>query len=371
MCARSLLLFTLLLGLASGASGAQSPDFTASDQADPLEIPSETLRVAVKVAEPFVIETEEGFAGISIELWRRVAERQGLAYTLEAMPMDDLLAGVASGEYAAGVAAITLTADREARMDFTHPYFGEGLAIAVPDTREGLSVVSMLRKLISPGFVTAVAALAVVLLGVGLLVWIAERRANPDQFGGNPVKGLGNGFWFSAVTMTTVGYGDKAPVSPLGRLLALVWMFASIIIISFFTGAIASAFTTSQLEGRVAGPGDLPRARTGVVTGSAGAESLRDRGVRATRFDSVPEGLAALAAGEIDAFVHDEPILRYHLEREHRDELHVLEATFEPQPYAIALPPESPLREAINRGLLETITADDWNEVVEGFLTGG
>lgn len=333
--------------------------------------PAETLRIAVKVAEPFVIETDDGFEGISIELWKRIADRQDLDYAFEATTMDGLLDGVASGEFAAGVAAITLTTDREERMDFTHPYFGEGLAIAVPATRDGLSVMGMLRKLVSPGFVTAVAALAVVLLGVGLLVWIAERRANPDQFGGNPVRGLGNGFWFSAVTMTTVGYGDKAPVSPAGRFLALIWMFASIIIISFFTGAIASAFTTSQLEGRVAGPKDLPRARVGAVTGSAGAESLRDRGVRSTRYASVPEGLAALAAGDLDAFVHDEPILRYHLERNHRDELQVLEATFEPQPYAIALPPESPLREEINLGLLETITADDWNDIIEGFLVGG
>ena len=210
----------------------------------------------------------------------------------------------------------------------------------------------------------------VLLLGVGLLVWMAERRANPEQFGGNPVRGLGNGFWFSAVTMTTVGYGDKAPVSPLGRVLTLVWMFASIIIISFFTGAIASAFTTSQLDGRIDGPSDLPSARIGVVAGSAGAASLLERGARTTRFETVPEGLAALAAGELDAFVHDEPILRYHLERAHVDELQVLEATFEPQPYAIALPPGSTLREEINRGLLETISADDWGEVVEGYLAG-
>jgi polar amino acid transport system substrate-binding protein len=154
------------------------------------------LRVAVKVAEPFVIETDAGLEGISIELWRRVADRLGLAYEFEMTTLDGLLEGVASGEYAAGVAATTLTAEREKRMDFTHPFFGEGLAIAVPDTGTGLSVVGMLRKLVSPGFVTAVALLAVVLLGVGLLVWIAERRANPEQFGGEPRRrgsGAGSG----------------------------------------------------------------------------------------------------------------------------------------------------------------------------------
>jgi polar amino acid transport system substrate-binding protein len=330
----------------------------------------EPLLVGVKAAEPFVIETESGFEGISIELWRRIAERENLAYAFEATTLEGLLEGVASGRYAAGVAATTVTADREAVMDFTHPFFNGGLAIAVPDEGSGLSVMGMLRKLVSPGFVTAVALLSVVLLGVGLFVWMAERRANPEQFGGSPIKGLGSGFWFSAVTMTTVGYGDKAPVSPLGRFFALVWMFASIIIISFFTGAIASAFTTSQLEGRVSGPKDLPRAEVGAVEGSAAEASLRERGVRAARYATVDEGLDALAAGELDAFVHDEPILLYRVQQAHAGNLHVLEATFEPQPYAIALPPGSPLRESINLGLLETITSDDWGEVVDRYLAG-
>ncbi|MBZ0170903.1 MAG: transporter substrate-binding domain-containing protein, partial [Phycisphaerales bacterium] len=170
----------------------------------------EPMLIGVKPAEPFVIETDAGYEGISIELWRRIAEREGIEYEFEGATLDGLLDGVASGRYAAGVAAITVTADREARMDFTHPFFAGGLGIAVPAGGRGLSLGAMLSSLVSPGFLTGVAGLAVLLLGVGLVVWLVERRANPDQFGGSPARGLGSGFWFSAVTMTTVGYGDKA-----------------------------------------------------------------------------------------------------------------------------------------------------------------
>ena len=194
---RSLLIALLPLLILSTMAAPHAPAQTDREEG--------TLRIAVKPAEPFVIETESGVEGISIELWRRIAERQNLVYEFETTTLEGLLDGVSSGRFAAGVAATTVTAEREALMDFTHPFFNGGLAIAVPDEGSGLSVTGMLRKLVSPGFVTAVALLSVVLLGVGLFVWIAERRANPDQFGGSPIKGLGSGFWFSAVTMTTVG----------------------------------------------------------------------------------------------------------------------------------------------------------------------
>jgi len=50
--------------------------------------------------------------------------------------------------------------------------------------------------------------------------------------------------------MTTVGYGDKSPITAAGRLVALVWMFSSIIIISLITGAFATAMTVHQLTPR-------------------------------------------------------------------------------------------------------------------------
>jgi len=57
--------------------------------------------------------------------------------------------------------------------------------------------------------------------------------------------------------MTTVGYGDKAPVTLAGRVVGLLWMPASIILISGFTAAIASALTVGQLDHSISGLDDL------------------------------------------------------------------------------------------------------------------
>ena len=64
---------------------------------------------------------------------------------------------------------------------------------------------------------------------VGNLIWLAERRRNADQFPRQYLKGVGNGMWFALVTLTTVGYGDRAPLSKTGRAIAGVWMVMSLL----------------------------------------------------------------------------------------------------------------------------------------------
>jgi hypothetical protein len=50
------------------------------------------------------------------------------------------------------------------------------------------------------------------------------------------VDGVDHALWWSAVTVTTVGYGDKAPVTRVGRLFAVIWMFCGIAMVSWGWG---------------------------------------------------------------------------------------------------------------------------------------
>lgn len=325
------------------------------------------LQVGTRLAAPFVVQDEDGgYAGISIELWRKLAERLDLEYDLQQLPLRELIDGVAAGELDASVAALTVTAGREEAIDFTHPFYTTGLSIAVP--HQGNTVWNALRRLASWEFLTALAALAAVLLGVGVLIWLAERRGNPDEFGGSATQGLGSGFWWAAVTMTTVGYGDKSPRTMAGRLVGLVWMFAAIIIVSGFTAAIATSLTVSQLESGVQGVEDLPNVRVATVGDSVSAEFLDSRGVRYERTASLDEALAALARGEVGAVVYDRPLLLYLSNQEYPKRTRVLDQEFDRQDYAIALPAGSGLREAINREMLSILGSNEWTAVLERYL---
>ncbi|MCA9773456.1 MAG: transporter substrate-binding domain-containing protein, partial [Myxococcales bacterium] len=201
-------------------------------------------------------DDEGHWEGISIELWREIARALGYHYEFRDMGLEEMLDAVAEREADAAVAALTITADREARMDFTYPFFTSGLGIAVIP-RSGGALGALFDRVLSWTFLKAVGALAAVLLLAGTLIWVFERRRNPEQFGGSAAMGLGAAFWWAAVTMTTVGYGDKAPQTAAGRAVALVWMFASIILISGFTAGIATALTVGELRTSINGPEDL------------------------------------------------------------------------------------------------------------------
>lgn len=314
-----------------------------------------SLRVAVKQAPPFAVRGADGsWSGTSIELWRAIADELDLRYELHETSLDDMLAGVAEGRYDVAVAALTVTSEREEIMDFTHPFHTTGLAIAVSSQREPYWR-GVLQTVFSLVFLKLIGALALIQLCVGTLVWMLERRANPEQFPNEVRRGVPTGFWWATVTMTTVGYGDKAPKSTLGRVVALVWMLASMVIIASVTATIASALTIERLDARISGPEDLHRFEVGVIAGTTGASFLREEKIVTHSYADAHAALDALSAREIDALVWDAPLLHAAMVEHPQWRIELVPGVFQRQDYAIAVGEGSPLREAINRVLPEKL----------------
>jgi len=85
----------------------------------------------------------------------------------------------------------------------------------------------------------------VLLLGSALLVWIFEAQ---DPVRRNIVS-FWDGIWWAIVTIATVGYGDRFPVTYPGRLVGLVLIVVGYSLLSVFAGLIASLFVEDRMKG--------------------------------------------------------------------------------------------------------------------------
>jgi len=328
------------------------------------------LIVGTKEVPPFAMKNSEGtWTGVSIDLWRQIATELNLPFEFQERDLQGLLGGVADGSLDLAVAALSITAEREEICDFSHPYYVTGLGIAIA-LKQRTPWLVVLRKLFSLHYLKIVIGLCVLLLALGTLIWWFEHKRNPEQFGGGTTAGIGSGFWWSAVTMTTVGYGDKAPITLWGRVVAITWMLLAIIIVSVFTATITSTLTVAHLDVAVKGPQDLPRVRVGAIADTTSEVYLRDHQISHTSFKTALEGLGAIDAGAIEALVYDVPILRYLIQNEFKGGLDVLPHTFNREDYGIALSKSSSLREQINRVLLEKIQGREWQDILHQYLGG-
>ncbi|HEX4410307.1 MAG TPA: transporter substrate-binding domain-containing protein [Xanthobacteraceae bacterium] len=324
--------------------------------------------IGTKEAPPFAMKAADGsWNGVSIDLWRRIADELHLRYRFsEEASVEGLIDGVAGGKFDVAVAALTVTADRARVIDFTEPFYVTGLGIAVP-VADDTSWRPIIRTLTSFGFAQAILALVGLALAVGLLVWFFERRNN-EHFSGGMKKGLTSGVWWSTVAMTQRQTGDFGPRSFPGRVIAIVWMVVSIVAIAVFTASVTSVLTIKHLQGAVHEVGDLSSVRVGAVRGTSTEDTLARLRLAYQEFAKPEDGLKALRAQAIDALVYDKPLLAWIIRQRFASSVELIDTTFDPQEYAFALPSNSTLRKSVNVALLVATHSDWWEQTAFRYL---
>lgn len=116
-----------------------------------------------------------------------------------------------------------------------------------------LLAAGLIRARVSFALLCGTLILGTVIFSV--LMWIVERgiwdasrqcysRPGEVSFNGcSPFESVPVGFWWAITTMTTVGYGDTFPISPLGRAIAGVAMLAGIFCVALPTGILCTEFS--------------------------------------------------------------------------------------------------------------------------------
>ena len=171
--------------------------------------------------------------------------------------------------------------------------------------------------------------------------------------------------------MTTVGYGDKSPRSTGGRIIALIWMFTAIIIISGFTASIASSLTVNQLGWSKNSIADFKKEKIGSVANSATSAWLSQNFYREKKdYSGVALALKALSKNEVSAVAYDEPILKYLVYNDPSfSSLEILPIRFNPQYYSFGFNRslDVALKTQISKQIIAISEQESWKRLLEEY----
>jgi polar amino acid transport system substrate-binding protein len=344
--------------VAAALAALMALTFSPSTAAQPEPVPapdtSETVGVAVHELEPFVMRTSSGeLAGFSVDLWNEVAKRLG--WTTEYIEADDVqgqLAAVADGRADVAVGAISLTSQRERSFDFSQPTLDAGLQIIVPvhDTRPTVpGLGGYLDLLLSRTMLIWLSAAVVISVLPAHVFWLFERRSDNPVVSRSYFPGIFQAFGWGVGSL--VGRQSTSATKTITKALAILWGFAGIVFVSFYTASLSATLTVAKLDAKIDGPADLYHKSVATVRGTTAADFLRSMGIDATETPTIEESYHLLREEGYEAVVFDAPVLRYYVA--HRGEGVAVTAgpVFQEENQGFVLGIHSPLRKPINQTL--------------------
>ena len=320
-----------------------------------------TIKIAVKEFPPFVFKELRGFC---IDMANIICEKNNLTPEFvfyKSVP--DVLRAVESGQCDMNFSGITITAEREKRVDFSQPFFDSGLIVAIKSDPESKTVSTLI-------LVLKVIGLSLFVFMVGLtvvahIIWYIEKSDNdPKSFPTRYKRGILDAYWWAVVTMTTVGYGDKCPKKILGRIIASIWMIIGIIWFAAFTATLSSSLTVDRIDHReIKGLADLYNRKVSVIKGTTSEDYLRYHNVSVVLADTLDDLIRNLRNDKVDAVVYDAPALLHISKKD--PSIKVVGEMFDEQRYGIAFPQnrDSIYKELFNIAILEMQKSGEYRKI--------
>lgn len=314
---------------------------------------SKTITVGYAGTEPFVISDKDEWKGISVEIWELVSQGMGVKYTPKSYAsVSEALNDLANGKIDVVVGPTSITSERAELVEFSQPYFQSSLAIM--SRIDDPSFLDRIAPLFTINLLYALFVFLFILGIVGTLLWLAERKASPEQFPHEPIKGIANGMWCAIVTMSTTGYGDIAPVTLMGRIVAGTWMIVSILFATTMVAGIASSLTLSGLgKNTISSAEELRNKKIAVLKSSPSADFVDDYNGQKVFVENLTEAYTLLKSKDVQGVVFDRPQLEYFLQQNKDEEITISVAEYLKQGYGIAFPLHSDKVSEFNIQLLK------------------
>jgi len=327
----------------------------------------DTITVGYNINPPFTFIENNKLTGVSYRLWKRIIKNdKNTVYQYAQVPLDSLLLGLDNGTIDVAISPLTITSKRSTYINFSAPYYiaySSGMVNYSSNFKRILEIASIIFSL---KFLKIIGYLLLIIAFFGFLVWFFERKQNKEQFG-DGIYGLIHGIWWSAVTMTTVGYGDKTPKTFGGRTISLIWMFMGLILISTITASITSTLTIKKMEVSSEEINTYKKYRIGTVSDSATERWLTDNFYYNVKgYHTFNKLIDGLRNEEIDIVAYDEPVLRYEILTDDKEEFELVKLKYNLSMYAYGFSKKlDPARsQFVSTKLLEIIESSNWKKLL-------
>jgi polar amino acid transport system substrate-binding protein len=310
------------------------------------------LRVATRLIAPFIMGDQGKLTGFSIELWEKIARQMGQQSSLTVYPtLAQTLSAVEQNKADLAIAAISITAEREQKFDFSYPMFASGLKILIRNPQRTGFVPNLIRDLFSPAIMQIIGLAIMMVIISSHLIWLSERHHPKSSISERYFPGIFEAAWWSASTLAT--QAEEMPRGALGRVMAVLWMFIAVLFVAYFTATVTAGMTAQSIQGNIQGLDDLNGRVVATTTGSTAANFLRGRSLKTLEFAKIEEAYDALLSQRADAVVFDAPVLMYYVAHEGQGKVQLVGEVIRDENYGILLQSNSPYRKPINKALLK------------------
>ena len=358
---KSVLLFVLLSIVYVNIAAAQQPNIEP-------RLTGRKLIVGVMDDPPYTMKTEEGkWTGLNVDILTNIARELGFDYELKEMTLKEITAALYEGKIDLTVIGLFVTAEREKLFDFSVPIGSSRMAVITLPHAIDHPLWSAIRVFFSWGIMKAIVILLFVLVVIGFLFWLVERKNNPEHFGGGFLKGVCAGvYWVGATMASGVCLGINIK-SLSGRILALLWMFVCAVIISAFIASLASSLTLDELTSSIVDAHSLRKMKLGAITGGTSANLIQKMGGKCTLFDNEKDVIKALLDKKIEGFMFDEITLHYIIDRDYPGKFTLYSTNLKRFQFAFGMPTGSPLRKPVNSAILNVTNDPLWEVLLDKY----
>lgn len=329
----------------------------------------DTLVVGYTEAPPFIYASEGKLDGLNYRIWEELMQSQDYTYKYTSFHYVDLLQALEDGTVDVVITPLSLTAERGENFQFTTPYYASHGAVAVAIPSAWQKFRSTFGGLLNSNFLKGIFILILIIFIFGVLGWYFEWRHNTEHFR-KGIAGVWDGIWWSAVTLTTVGYGDKAPKTVWGKIAALLLMFGGLLFVSGLTAGIASNIAVNEVSSDYSALDHFKNHKVGTIANSQIHDYLKTHFFRhINTYSSLEEGLNALENKEIKGFMFDEEILRSEISVLSLDEkLQVLPIKYDAKFYGFGISKaHDTLPRILSNGIMKMRDDTDWQMLLHEY----